>query len=1199
MASQLEQTRGKTSAAKMDRFVTDRLRLATLRVRRHDLLAQSLLLLTALALYALTMVVMDGWLDLPSELRLASFALCGAGGAGFLLYMIWQYFGRRINPYYAARQLEKTLPDAKESLINWLDLRGEPLPSLIRQSLGTRAAKDAKRADVEQAIRPHRSIVLASVLGGLLLALLVLFLSSPGQFRSLLARAFLPFREIAIAHRTEIELLEPAAGDLLLRENQSVKFRVQIYGRVPGLNDPAAPRLRYRYTENDPYVDRALVLDPNDEWTATLLPDQILGGGVLYRIAAGDAETPEYRIQVQAPPRIKNYTITYQPRAYRHLPAYTIGFPNDKMLVPEIREFEGTSTVLRIKASRPLRNGYLELQAGKDIQNLAGEILANDPQTLQFRWILRQSGTFRVHYTARDGEPNLDAVPYPIEVLKDQPPEVKLSQPGKDIEAPANGFVPLSGLVRDDIGIKQMTLQLALLREHASLPLQARPYRPEKSFQLVDGGYPQELEYSDVVALDKLHLQNGMPFKMQPGMVLSYWLEAADNCDYPLPNRNVGRSKTYLVRITDPEKDLPKLQQQRKQANQQQRDKEKQQDDKLARQNQQIEKQQQDQQAKQQQEQEFQKKLDELKKTLQQAESKKQSLPQPQPGQAKDKNGGEGQNQGNDAPPMNNKGQEQNKSPQPSRDSQTSQSKDAGQGQQPPTEGKDSGQQNQPKQKDSGQEKQPQPQKGKDGQDQAGDKGGEKNGNSQAGQKSPDMQKPGPNGENDKGQQPGQKEDMQGGNNQSPGQGKEPQPGEQGNNPKDQPKNGANSTKAPGTEKDRKQDGGNTEPGQEKSKNAEAAPRNGGQDKENMGEQAPMADGQKKEGMGQGKEPQQGEAGEKSGNANGKKEGSSAGNASTTTPDEKTAGNHSKKRNEGPAQAKGQEPDNGEKQAPGTKGQTGRQGEKSGHSAGSGGMPKGVAKGPQAGDEADGNKSGGAADSKGGDNSSPADGQNQTANNSNTDGSDGTGKTPSPADPSGGQSGQGGNSEAKAGESGHQQGGGAKGGSPNGDGIGEIPPKGAKAGGTSKTEKKEPPTGEGPEGTLGQNTSGGSDDSGEAGKANSDFANKAGNLQLEDLRKQLTPEVLKKMNWTRDDVERFLEQAKAYQQGLHTAPHKAGELARPGSTASQLPGFSPRQVQGRQDPTRALETGRVLPPAEFAPAYRRLTGEIESGTPPN
>ena len=64
---------------------------------------------------------------------------------------------RRINPYFAARQLERSLPGAKNSVVNWLDLHDENLPSAIRGAVGQRAARDLGQADLDKAVSARRA----------------------------------------------------------------------------------------------------------------------------------------------------------------------------------------------------------------------------------------------------------------------------------------------------------------------------------------------------------------------------------------------------------------------------------------------------------------------------------------------------------------------------------------------------------------------------------------------------------------------------------------------------------------------------------------------------------------------------------------------------------------------------------------------------------------------------------------------------------------------------------------------------------------------------------------------------------------------------------------------------------------------------------------------------------------------------------
>src|SRR5947209_9458292 len=110
-------------APKYETFVEQQLARARARIRALDAAAIGLVLLLGTLAYCLVVTLLDQILELPAGVRLAVFliyviaALVYLGLAGFRL------LSRRINPYYAARQIEQTLPDAKNSVVNWLDLR--------------------------------------------------------------------------------------------------------------------------------------------------------------------------------------------------------------------------------------------------------------------------------------------------------------------------------------------------------------------------------------------------------------------------------------------------------------------------------------------------------------------------------------------------------------------------------------------------------------------------------------------------------------------------------------------------------------------------------------------------------------------------------------------------------------------------------------------------------------------------------------------------------------------------------------------------------------------------------------------------------------------------------------------------------------------------------------------------------------------
>ncbi|MGH7226553.1 MAG: hypothetical protein ACRELF_25325, partial [Gemmataceae bacterium] len=110
-----------TSTSKYDDLVASRLAQAEGRIRLLDL-AAGLLGFAALALaYVVFMVVCDSKLLLAQQTRQLSLCVFVFAAAGYLFFAVLRPLRLRVNPYYAARQVERQLPHAKNSIVNWVD----------------------------------------------------------------------------------------------------------------------------------------------------------------------------------------------------------------------------------------------------------------------------------------------------------------------------------------------------------------------------------------------------------------------------------------------------------------------------------------------------------------------------------------------------------------------------------------------------------------------------------------------------------------------------------------------------------------------------------------------------------------------------------------------------------------------------------------------------------------------------------------------------------------------------------------------------------------------------------------------------------------------------------------------------------------------------------------------------------------------
>lgn len=524
---------------KFDTFVAAQLGRSQRRVWGLDAICACLALLAAGLGYLLFVILADNLFELPAPARRVSLIGFGAALAGFLAMGAFRLC-RRVNPYYAARQVERVTEGSKNSVVNWLDLHKQPLPHAIHTAVTRRAARDLHRVDLEQAISGRRAAWLGSVLATLLVLLLLTFLLlGPLKFGSLFDRALTPFSATGIAARTSLQLIEPTGGDAVVPIGREVAVEVAVDGRVPEPGRPDSLRLLYHYRPEEPYLEKSLDRGQRDRWS-TQVPAAEVGNGFWYKIAGGDAATTEYRIQVRSRPLLSRFEVRYHFRPYLRLPDQTSTDPNlDGMRGTEVRLLAWTTS--------RVRDGRLDLELDGQHKSVVAESVPGQPQALQFRLLLEASGSYRIRFTSGEGEQNDGSVPYRVTVKTDHAPRVVLTSPSGHTRLPANALLPLAGVARDDFGLSSMTLQVVVGDEPET---RTRPYRDAKAFRMADGSLPRQMEYRDSLDLSQVRLKNGGP--LAKGTVLQCWLEAADNCDSPGPN--IGRSEPPLrIVVEDPD----------------------------------------------------------------------------------------------------------------------------------------------------------------------------------------------------------------------------------------------------------------------------------------------------------------------------------------------------------------------------------------------------------------------------------------------------------------------------------------------------------------------------------------------------------------------------------------------------------------------------------------------------------------------
>ncbi len=571
------------------------------RIRAVDCFNSLLVLFIAALGYTLLLVCLDHWLHLSNGLRQVLLLGFGAAAGAYAVYSLVVPMTRHVNAYYAARALERSVPDAKNGLVNWLDLRDEPLSPVIRGAVQERAVEELKNADIDEAIPIRSPMRLFFACAGLLLVLFFLGITWSDQIGSLLHRALLPFDLTNIPTKTRIQLTHPVKDDLWEQPGNAPVLEISVEPGVPVPlsavvhgSIPQSMQVEYQYTLQE-HAQRLPLVPPAAEeeglpWAITLPAEQIPADGLWFRLRGGDGLTRQFRLVVASrlPPSVSTVEATYEYPKYTRRPNTTKNHAPLKAII-------GTKVSLQIEADQPVKAGFLHVAIpGKPAQTSALRVMVDRPnrlettQPIELTAEMQKGTTYRVemHAAGASVKPGFSE-PYPIEIEDDLAPTVEIKQIGKELLEPdqdvvqlhANDVVSVRGYARDDIELRKVQLRL---RGHDERELRLLNKKTEETNfpGQLPGLSPERVEYQVELDLtkvsDQLRGDDARPIELKPGQVLEMWVEALDNHE---PQPNIGKSRIIKIELLEPQ-DQDKRKEQEKEAQQEQKQHEQNQENK-------------------------------------------------------------------------------------------------------------------------------------------------------------------------------------------------------------------------------------------------------------------------------------------------------------------------------------------------------------------------------------------------------------------------------------------------------------------------------------------------------------------------------------------------------------------------------------------------------------------------------------------
>jgi hypothetical protein len=495
--------------------------------------------LTALAVavigYLLIFVLLDQWViegGFGYAARVGQLCVLLAVVVGTLTWRVLLPVIRRIHPLYAARVIEKSDPNLKSNLVNFVDVRQANAQSapIVMKAMQKRAAVELSHIDVEEAVdrRPLLRIAYA-LLAVVIVCALYIFFSPKDPFASV-RRALLPTAPIEVATETTISEVDP--GD---KNNVPARISITVSADIRGKDADTAQIL---YTTADhKYVDQAVRMDrvePTSPRFSGVLNGEN-GRGLLqnltYRIVAGDARTRVYAINVIPAPSARVDEVQYE------FPKY-MGLENRTSAEGHIDGWEGTSITVKATANVRVDSARIVLTDTEDPQARGEEInmFVTDGTSLSATWKLefRSDGSSPHFYhiaVTKDRQSDIDPTQYTYRVRPDQRPEVALLAPTSDLEMPSNGIIPLIIQAADpDFQVRFITLKA---ERNGEPKLDKKLFENRLPAPAVSGNYDFALA----------------PLKLSEGNTLQFWIEAKDN-KHPVANR--ASTPRINVRIGKP-----------------------------------------------------------------------------------------------------------------------------------------------------------------------------------------------------------------------------------------------------------------------------------------------------------------------------------------------------------------------------------------------------------------------------------------------------------------------------------------------------------------------------------------------------------------------------------------------------------------------------------------------------------------------
>ncbi len=413
-------------------------------------------LLWAVALVGIALLLL-AWMDIiwhfstgPRHAIIPLALLSGICSFAVLVHRAWKH----ATADRVARRLDEVGHTGGQILSGWELLPGDglqnratiPLTPLARGIAAVAVEQASQRAATLHAAdavpwrESRRSGITAAVVT---LATLSFALLAPGAFSTSWNRIASP--SVDTPPYSPL-LFEVTPGDVEINYGQPLQVTAEISGGAIEnaslvLGDP-----------DDPTSQRmAMFARGGGRWQAVL---PRVTETTLYCVSAGRGRSRLFELRVLETPKIESATFTITAPRYANLLPLEGRYPQDR-----IAGLVGTKVDLAIVANRPLHSGTVTIESAEvEDETVPLSVSSQDPRRVVGAVYLQRAGNWSISVAGVNGVACESPIRMEVELLIDQPPIVRITQPRPKSYATPDTQIPVAAVADDDYGIARLRL---------------------------------------------------------------------------------------------------------------------------------------------------------------------------------------------------------------------------------------------------------------------------------------------------------------------------------------------------------------------------------------------------------------------------------------------------------------------------------------------------------------------------------------------------------------------------------------------------------------------------------------------------------------------------------------------------------------------------------------------------------------------